>query len=424
MTLSRSFSIYTIASFFNKGMMAVLAFFLSNYILPAENGMLSLYNIFTAFLLPFVIMGMPASLVLAHTKLDSKEYKIFFSSSLALSTFCFLVLLTLLFVCGSFITGILSVPFRLLLIGLLYTYFNLFQENILAYLRTLNKPLHFLIVSAVKDLTEIGLVVWLVIVWHKGAEGRIFATVIAAAITFAYGFIFFYRRGFIQATLSKKYLQEELRFGISQVFFFFNVFILNGADKFLLHRIYPADNAGLGVYFMSAQFAFVINVIVSAFFFSYQPVLYKYLADFTEENKYKVLRIKYLFAAGLLLSVLALNISTPFIYHSFINERYHGGIGYVAWNAFGYFFWGLYALMLGFLYYHKKNNLVIVLSVFSSVVCIASNYYAITTWGAAGAAIANLFTYCILFITAFITINKTCQLQLPWLKFRKIFATV
>lgn len=422
MTLSKSFSIYTMASFFNKGMMAVLAFFLSNYILPAENGLLSLYNVFTAFLLPFVIMGMPASLVMAHTKLDNKEYKIFFSSSLALSTFCFLVLLTLLFISGNLITGLLAVPFRLLLIGLMYTYFNLFQENILAYLRTVNKPWHFLLLSAIKDLTEIALVVLLVIVWHKGAEGRIFATVITAAITFAYGLIFFYRRGFIQTTLSKKYLKEEFQFGISQVFFLFNVFILNGADKFLLHRIYPEDKAGLGIYFMSAQFSFIINVAVSAFFFSYQPVLYNYLSNFTQENKYKVLRIKYLFAAALLLSVVLLNTFIPFIYHAFINEQYHPGIPYVAWNAFGYFFWGLYAMLLGFLYYYKKNSLVIWLSVFSSVVCIASNYYFIKMWGTAGAAYANLFTYCILFITAFITINKTCSLQLPWLQFRKIFA--
>ncbi len=422
MTLSKSFGIYTVASFFNKGMMAVLAFFLSNYIVPAENGLLSLYNVFTAFLLPFVIMGMPTSLVMAHTKLDSKEYKIFFSSSLALSTFCFLVLLTLLFISGNIITGLLAVPFRLLLIGLLYTYFNLFQENILAYLRTLNKPWHFLLISAAKDLTEIALVILLVIIWHKGAEGRIFATVITAAITFAYGVIFFYRRGFIQTQLSKKYVKEELRFGISQVFFLLNVFILNGADKFLIHKIYPADGAGLGVYFMSAQLAFVINVVVSAFFFSYQPVLYNLLNNFTEENKFKMLRIKYLFAVGLLLCVVLLNTFIPFIYQQFINGQYHPGMGYVVWNTVAYFFWGLYAVMLGFLYYYKKNSIVTVLSVFSSLVCIVSNFYFIKIWGVAGAGYANLFTYCLLFITAFIIINKTCRLQLPWIQFRKIFA--
>ncbi len=422
MKLAKSFSIYTVASFFNKGMMAILAFFLSNYILPAENGMLSLYNIFIAFTLPFVIMGMPASLVMAHTKLDSKEYKIFFSSSLVLSTACFLILLIVFLVMGRFITGVIAVPFRLLLIGLIYTYFNLFQENILAYLRTLNKPLHFLLLSAAKDLAEIGLVILLVIVWHKGAEGRIFAAAIAGGIIFIYGALYFDRQGFIHLRISKQYVKEEFHFGLSQVFFLFNVFVLNGTDKFLIHHFYPEDAAGLGVYFMSTQFAFVINVVVSAFFFSYQPILYKFLADFTEENKYKVLKIKYLFSGFLLACTVLLSACIPSIYQLFINHQYKPGIPFVVWNAFGYFFWGLYALMLGFLYYYKKNKLVIALSVFSSIVCIASNYFFIQALGVQGAAYANLLTYFILFATAFIIINRECNLQMPWLKWKKIFA--
>jgi|GEM_PF-1979376 len=422
MTLAKSFSIYTVASFFNKGMMAVLAFFLSNYILPAENGMLSLYNVFTALVLPFVIMGMPSSLVLAHSRLDAKEYKLFFNSSMALSTACFLLLLVVFLLSNQYITGFTAVPFRLLLMGLFYTYFNLVQENILAYLRTLNRPLHFLLISAAKDLTEVGLVILLVIAGGKGAEGRIVASVTAAAIIFAYGIFFFYKQGFIHFSISKKYLKEEFRFGISQVFFLFNVFILNGADKFLIHFLYPADKAGLGIYSMSSQFAFIINVVVSAFFFSYQPILYRHLADLTAMNRYKLVKIKYLFAGFLLVCTILLSIMIPTTYHWFINKQYYPGISYVAWNAFGYFFWGLYALMLGFLYYYKKNSHVIGLSVFSSLLCIVLNYYFIQRSGIAGAAYANLISYCILFITAFIVINRTCNLQLPWLKFRQVFS--
>jgi len=304
--------------------------------------MLSLYNVFIAMVIPFVIMGMPASLPLAHARLDAKEYKLFFNSSLALSTGCFLILLVAFLLSGHFFTGITAVPFRLLLMGLFFTYFNLVQENVFAYLRVLDRPFHFLMVSAVKDLTEIGLVILLVIVGGKGAEGRIVAAVIAGAVIFSYGILYFYKQGFIHLKISKQYIVEELRFGISQVFFLLNVFILNGADKFLIHYLYPADKAGLGVYSMATQFAFIINVVVSAFFFSYQPVLYKNLADLTESGRYKLVRIKYQFAGFLLICTLALIIAIPFIYHWFINSQYFPGIHYVAWNAFGFFFSGAF----------------------------------------------------------------------------------
>ena len=421
MNLAKSFSIYSIASFFNKGMMALLAFFLSNYILPAENGILSLYSVFILFVLPFIILGMPSSLILEHAKLDEKEYKVYFSSSLALSSFSFLILLLIFLVGGNFISGVVTVPFRLLLFGMFYAYFNLYQENILAYFRVLKRPWHFLIISGVKDILEIGLVVFLVIQSGRGAEGRVLAGVIAGAAIFIFGLIFFYKEGLIHSRISKRYLREELRFGISQVFFQFNVFILTATDKYLINYFNPKDKSELGVYFMANQFAFIINVLVSAFFFTYQPELYKFLKDLTEQNKLKMLRIKYLFAGFLLLCTILLCVAIPTVYHLFINKKYHPGIPYVAWLAFGYFFWGLYALMLGFLYYYKKNRVVIIFSVLSAVVCIGLNYFFIREYGVMGAAYANFVVYAILFISLFITVNRVCKLQLPWLRFGAIF---
>lgn len=422
MHLAKSFSIYTAASFFNKGMMAILAFFLSNYILPGENGILSLYSVFVAFALPFVILGMPSSLMLQHTKLNATEYKLYFNSSLALSSLSFIILLLIFLVAGHFISGIITVPFRLLLFGMLYAYFNLFQENMLAYLRVLNKPLNFLLFSAVKDLLEIALVVILVIQMRKGAEGRILAGVVTGAVIFIFSLLFFLKQGLVYSQVSKKYVREEFRFGISQVFFQFNVFVLNSADKYMINYFNPQDKSGLGIYFMSNQFAFIINVLVSAFFFTYQPILYNFLNNLTRENKLKMLKIKYLFAGFLLICTIALAAAIPYIYHLFINKQYHPGIPYVGWLAFSYFFWGLYALMLGFLYYYKKNREVIIFSVFSVVVCVVLDYIFIKAYGVPGAAYANLLMYAVLFITLFITVNRVCNLQLPWLNFRAIFA--
>ena len=402
----------------------MLSFFLSNYILPQENGILSLYSIFVLFMLPFVILGMPTSLILEHAKLDKEEYKLYFNSSLALSTFSFILLLLIFLSFSNLITGLLTIPFRLLLMGMFYAYFNLFQENVLAYLRTIERPFHFLVVSAVRDLLEITLVIVYVIQMGKGASGRITAGLITSFSIFIFGLLFFFKKGFIHFRISRKYVKEEFRFGISQVFFQFNVFILNASDKFFINYFDPHDKAGLGLYFMSNQFAFIINVLVSAFFFSYQPVLYKLLANLTEENSLKMLRIKYLFAGFLLICTFLLCIAIPYVYHLFINKKYHPGIPYVAWLAFGYFFWGLYALMLGFLYYYKKNWVIIIFSFFSAITCLLLNYYFISTHGIMGAAYANLIMYVVLFVTIFITVNRVCNLNLPWLQFDKIFTKV
>ena len=380
MTIAKSFSIYTIASFFNKGLMAILAFFLSHYILPAQNGDLSLYSLFVALVLPFVILGMPSSIMLEHNKLNEKEFKLYFNTSLALSCISFLLLLLLFFIMGKYIATYLNVPFRLLLMGLLYSWFNLFQENITAYIRLQNKPMQFLWLSIVRDVIEITMVVILVIQWGKGAEGRIMSSLITGAVVFLYAVFYFYRKGFIHTVISKKYLKEEFKFGFSQIFFQFNVFVLMSADKYFINHFNPADKSGLGIYFMASQFAFIVNVLVNAFFSAYQPQLYKYLSNLNEENKFRMLQIKYLFAIFLLLSTIALCLVVPFAYKWFINKDYYSGIKYVAWNAFGFFFWGLYAMLLGILYYYKKNSAVIIISICSALLCIGLNYFFVKHW--------------------------------------------
>ena len=421
MNVAKSFSIYTIASFFNKGLMAILAFFLSHYILPAENGILSLYSVFVALILPFVILGMPSSIMLEHSKLEENEFKLYFNSSLALSGISFFLLLIIFIITGRYISGALAVPFRLLLMGLLYAWFNLFQENITSYIRTINKPMQFLWLSVIRDAIEIGLVILLVISWGRGAEGRIWSGVITGGVVFLYALYYFHRKGLIHKKISKKYLKEEMKFGFSQIFFQFNVFILMSSDKFFINHFNPTDKSGLGIYFLASQFAFIINVLVNAFFSAYQPQLYKYLGDFTEANKFKMIRIKYLFAGFLLLATVLLCLAVPLAYKWFINKDYHVGIPYVIWNAFGFFFWGLYALLLGILYYFKKNRAVIGISIFSSLLCISLNYLLIKQYGLMGACYANLITYTILFMTIFVVVASVIKINIPWLQFSKIF---
>jgi O-antigen/teichoic acid export membrane protein len=400
-------------------MMAILAFFLSHYILPDQNGVLSLYSVFVALVLPFIILGMPASIMLQHNKLNDAEFKLFFTSSLVLSGISFLCILLIFIFSGHSIAAYLNIPFRLLLMGLLYAGFVLFQENITSYLRTFNRPIRFLWLSVIRDFIEIGLAVLLVIYWGKGAEGRVLGGLISGGIVFLYSLYFFYRNGLINNHFSKKYFSVEFKFGFSQIFFQLQVFVFMGADKYFINYYNPGNKSALGIYFMASLFAFIINVLVNAFFSAYQPQLYKLLNNISDENKYKLLRVKYLFAAFLLVATVVLCLVAPFVYRWFINKDYYSGVPYIAWNAFGFFFWGLSSLLLGILYYYKRHWQVICISLISAVTCITLNNILIKSYGIMGACYANLLTYIVFFVILISVVGKT--IQLPWLAFGKIF---
>ena len=421
MKLLRSFSVYTVASFINKGMMFAIIPFLTNVMSPEQNGVLSLFGVFVMLIIPFTLMGFANSIVIEYAKLNPKEYSIFFSSSLLLSTIAFFLLLLLFFIFGNHITALVGIPRKLLWWGILYAYGNVFFEGILAFLRTRNNSVTYFWLSIGKCFLELCLIIWLVIDAKGGAEGKILASLIGVTCIFIIAIIIFLKHGLLTTRVKKAYLKMELKFGISQIFFQLNLFVLACTDKVMIGHLLN-DKAGLGIYFVANQFAYIINVFISAFFISFQPQLYAYLSNLTEANKYALVRIKYLFAGFLFVCTLLLCLATPLFYHLCIkNLLYHSGIAYVAWNAFAFFFWGLYTLFLEYLYFYGKNRVVILFSLFSSVLCVVMNYFFIKEYKIMGAAYADLVTYIILFVAIVITFRKVLKIDLPWFDFRRLF---
>jgi O-antigen/teichoic acid export membrane protein len=421
MKLLKTFSVFTAASFINKGMMFAILPFLTNAIPPQQNGILSLYSVFVMFVIPFNLLGFSNSIIMEYPKLNKLEYSRFFSSSLALSTISFLILLIAFLFSGNSLVSIIGIPYLLLFWGLMFGYLNVYLEGILAYMRAANKSLAFFLVTICRTALEILLILWLVIYARKGAEGKVLSSLIAMGAIAIFSTWYFSNNQLLVKSIRKNYLSMELKFGISQIFFQLNLFVLASADKYMIAHILN-DIPGLGIYFIAHQLAFIINIIVTAFFLSYQPLLYSYLSDLNTINKYKLLKIKYAFAAFLFVCTVLLSLAVPIFYKLFIkNIAYHTGIAYVAWNAFAFFFWGLYALFLGYLYYYRKNKVVIIFSIFSSAVCILTNYIFINHFRIMGAAYANLITYFILFISIFITVQRVLKINMPWLQFKEIF---
>ena len=421
MKLIRTFSIYTVASFINKGLMFAIIPFLTNVISSDQNGILSLYGIFVMFIVPFMLMGFSNSILIEYQRLDKKEFSSFFSSSLALSTISFIIFLALFLFFGNVITLIIGAPYKLLFFGMLYAYCNIYFEGILSYLRIIQKASGYFWMSILKNLMEFLLIIWFVLGLKQGIDGKVISSLIVVVCVLLFALYYFNKNKLLTWNIKWKYIRSEFRFGISQIFFQLNLLVLASTDKYMIGHLLH-DTKGLGVYFVANQFAFIINVIVTAFFLSYQPQLYSYLSNLNLENKYKIVKIKYLFAAFLLISTLCLSLAAPLFYHLFINNMsYHTGIPFVAWNAFGFFFWGLYAMFLGYLYYYRKNKVVILFSLFSSISCIFINYLFIKKFGIMGAAYANLLTYFVIFISMVITVRTVIKIDLPWFDFKGLF---
>jgi O-antigen/teichoic acid export membrane protein len=77
-----------------------------------------------------------------------------------------------------------------------------------------------------------------------------------------------------------------------------------------------------------------------------------------------------------------------------------------------YFFWGIYILFAGFIFYSKKTNQLAYLALLNVILNLILNYYLILSFGPIGAAYATCISF---MIVALIVIWRvTILFKLPW----------
>lgn len=134
----------------------------------------------------------------------------------------------------------------------------------------------------------------------------------------------------------------------------------------------------------------------------------------------QIVRVSYIIILGLLAILLFLTFAAPLFFKHLINVKYQEGIRYVFWVGLGYFFWGVYVVFAGYIYFFKKTKILGFLAIVNVVLNIALNYLLISKFGAIGAAYAT----CISFFVVMLIIMKfsTKFVQLPWFNFNLIFS--
>jgi Na+-driven multidrug efflux pump len=91
---------------------------------------------------------------------------------------------------------------------------------------------------------------------------------------------------------------------------------------------------------------------------------------------------------------------------------------YVFWVGLGFFFWGIYLIFAGYIFFLKKNFILAVLAVVNVTLNLGFNYVFINAFGAIGAAYATCLSYFIVALIISIWSNKLYPM--PWLHFKSI----
>ncbi len=413
----RQFSVYTLVGFFGAGISFLLMPYLSHFLKPAEYGILSMVNSVVTILIPLI--GVTAAGIINveyYKQKDRKEFASLFSSVQFIPVIPFLLLVIIAVLLANPVALFLEIPVEKsywvplsCVLALLTIYF----DTLISYNVTEQKPGYFAFFNILKIVTEVTLTILFITQWGYGWEGRLYAWLISSLILFLAGFIYCKKQYLLSFRISKKYIKVAVLFGLPLILHVVGKFVINQSDRVFITKMVSIDEAG--IYNIGYQVGMIMLLLVNAMGNFMQPFLFERLASLTESAKRQIVKTSYVIIGSLLIILVVITVATPTFFTWLVDESYAKGTRYVFWVGLSYFFWGVYIIFAGYIFYSGKTGILGVLAIVNVVLNILLNYFLIKAFGPMGAAYATCISF---FVVSVIIVWKANRLYpLPWLRF-------
>lgn len=366
-------------------------------------GLINLFSSAMIFLIPFISMGVLQSVNTEFFKLDKKNFRDLFSTSLILPVCIFLLsLLAFFFFRDALISQYKFPPLFIWLIPVV-TFLSFIGQHVMNLIRNEERPNLFMAVVLGRLFIEIGLAVGLISLAGWAWQGRITGIAVSYVIFGLYAFWYFNKKQYLFGEIKKDILKDELLFSVPIILMQFSTFCMNYSDSFFLSHFTSDNNAEVGVYSIACIFASIIITLSSAFLQYVHPRIFRLLSE--PVINYAAIRKHFLLYIGVMTGGLLLLLAfVPLAYLWVINKNYRSGMQYYYLLCIGYYLWTIAYLFFSFLLYYKQKKTIIFLSVSFIVISLTSNYIFISRWAAWGGAISVCLSYTIvLILTLWIT---------------------
>jgi O-antigen/teichoic acid export membrane protein len=420
MRFVKQISLYTFIGFFNAGISFLLMPYLSHFIDPVGYGMLSMVNSFVTILIPLIGLTASGIISVEYYKLkDKTQFSSLFSSVQLIPLVPGLFILIISFLFQNVIGNFLEIPKASnywiplsVLIALLSIYF----DSLLVYNVIEQKPNNYVKFSIIRLFIEVGLTLLFVSYFGMGWEGRLWSWLIATIISFFLSIYYFSSQGLFTWKIRKKYIRAGIIFGFPLILHTIGKFVINQSDRIFIAKMVSIEEAG--IYNIGYQVGMVILLLVNAAGNFFQPFLFERLTDLTDHRKLEIVRIIYIIIIALMVLLLFITLIAPFLFKTIIDRSYSGAVVFVFWTGLSYFFWGIYTLFTGFIFYKKQTNQLGYLAILNVTLNICLNYILIKHFEALGAVYATCISFFV--IAAVVVWRGSSLFKLPWFEFSNI----
>lgn len=351
-------------------------------------GIVSVYNIWTRILAVLLPMQSNLTIVNARVEFSEEEQEKYQSSILTMSLLGFAAagLICVLFLKP--ISVAINLPGVLIFLMLLQAFGN-FSTSFAGSKYTYEfKAGRNFTMSVGITLASLGLSLVLVLSMPQQIRylGRIWGNVIVYAGLGAVLAVGVLRRG--RTYFRPDYWKFCLTLALPMVFYSLSDMFLAQSDQLMLQSM--LDSTSVGLYGLAYTFSNILFTIFHSLNNTWAPFFFDDMKN-GDHDKVHTSAVNFLE----LFTILAMGfvLLAPEVFRIYAGRDFWDGMSLIPLFSAGYYLNFLCTFPVNFEYYHKKNKVVAVITVFCAVVNLGLNYVLIRMFGAFGAALATTVSH-------------------------------
>lgn len=243
--------------------------------------------------------------------------------------------------------------------------------------------------------------------WTGRGAGIFSAMVLFAAI----GLVSLRRTGLVAWRFNLAAARDVLRFGIPLVPHVVGGLCIAASDRLMVAHLTSVHDAG--VYAAGLQIGLVIAILADAVVKALGPWLYARIGSADAAVKRGVVRITYLYFAAIAVVALLFGAAAPYLL-LLVGESFRSSRDVVLYVALGGAFGGMYLMVVNYIFYARRNELLATASLTVGLLNLVASYVLIGRHGAVGAAQAYAVSQGLLFLVVWAIAARVHPM--PWIE--------
>lgn len=405
-------AIYTLSNFAVAGVPFLLLPVLTRVLDPAAYGVVAMFSLVVAFMSVGVGLNVHGAITVRYFDRSSFDIPKYVSTALVILAVSTSLMLALVFITGTRIAEITSIPKQWLYAAVLVAFLQFLVQIVLALWQASKKPIKYgalRITHAFLDaIGSIILVLVLALSWQGRLSGMLVAWLCAAIIAV----YFLVREGWLARSIDPTYGKDALNFGVPLVPHALGGLLLGMADRFMVNNI--LDVSSTGIYVVSVQLGLILGMLADSFNKAFAPWLIEKLSDLDNELQKKIVIFTYIYFFIIIALAVFGAFVAPYVLPYIVGPQFQTAGPLLIFILLGNAFIGMYYMVTNYIFYSRRTGLLSALTISIGVITVALSWFLINAYGIKGAAIGFLVGQASLFFGAWVLSNYC--VPMPWIK--------